>query len=132
MALGTMPGVPAEQPPQPLDRLPPLRVEGPPLVLADLVHGLVQRFDEMEAVDDQRHIRTVVRDRPDVGGAHVATGPGDSRFLPPAQPVVEEAVDGVAALALADPQDPRAVQVVDEGGEFPGLSGFPKDILLMQ
>ena len=76
----------------------------------------------MEAVDDQRHIRTVVRDRPDVGGAHVATDPGDSRFLPPAQPVVEEAVDRVSALALADPQDPRPVQVVDEGGELAALA----------
>ena len=27
-----------------------------PLLLAHLVHGLVQRFDEMEAVDDERHM----------------------------------------------------------------------------
>ena len=122
MALGTMPGVPAEQPTQAFDRLPPLRVERTPLFLANVVHGLVQRFDEMEAVDDERHIRAVVGDRPDVGGTHVATGSGDPGFLPPAQPVVEEAVDGVAALAGADPEDPRAVQVVDEGGEFTALA----------
>ena len=90
--------------------------------LRDLVHGLVQRFDEMEAVDDEPHVRTVVSDRPDVGGAYVATGPGEPRFLPPAQPVVEEAIDGVAALPLAHPQDLRPVQVVDEGGELPALA----------
>ena len=68
------------------------------------------------------HVGAVVRDRPDVGGAHVATGPGDPRFLASAQALVEEAVDGVAALARADPQDPRPVQVVDEGGELPALA----------
>ena len=73
--------------------------EDTPLFLADLVHGLIQRLDEMEAVDDERHLGAVVRDRPDIGGAHVATGPGDTRFLSPAQPVVEEAIDGVTALA---------------------------------
>ena len=99
MALGATSGVHAEEPPQPLDRLPAPRVEDTPLFLADLVHGLIQRLDEMEAVDDERHLGAVVRDRPDIGGAHVATGPGDTRFLSPAQPVVEEAIDGVTALA---------------------------------
>ncbi len=76
----------------------------------------------MEAVDDQRDIGAVVRDRLDVGAAHVATGPDNARFLPPAQTLVEEAIDGVAALAWADPQDPRAVEVVDEGGELAALA----------
>ena len=100
----------------------PLCIEGTPLFFADLVHGLVQRLHEMEAVDDQRDIGAVVRDRPDIGGAHVATGPGNARFLPRAQTVVEEAIDGVATLARADPQDTRAVQVVDEGGELAALA----------
>ena len=99
VALGATSRVHAEEPPQPLDRLPAPRVEDTPLFLADLVHGLIQRLDEMEAVDDERHLGAVVRDRPDIGGAHVATGPGDTRFLSPAQPVVEEAIDGVTALA---------------------------------
>ena len=48
VSLGPMFGVPAEQPAQPFDRLPSLRVERPPLFLPDLIHGLVQRLDEME------------------------------------------------------------------------------------
>ncbi len=43
-------------------------------------------------------------------------------FCPPAQTLVEEAIDGVAALARADPQDLRAVQVIDEGGELATLA----------
>ena len=54
MSLGAMSGMHAEQPPQPFDRRPPRRVKGTPLFFTDLVHGLVQRFHEMEAVDDQR------------------------------------------------------------------------------
>ncbi len=46
MPLGAMSGVHAEQPPQPFDRLPTLRVEGPPLFLPDLVYGLVQRLHD--------------------------------------------------------------------------------------
>ena len=51
VALGATSRVHAEEPPQPLDRPAP-RVEAP-LFLADLVHGLIQRLDEMEAVDDE-------------------------------------------------------------------------------
>ena len=49
VARGPMSGVGAEQPPQAFDRLAPRRVERPPLFLPDLVHGLIQRFDEMES-----------------------------------------------------------------------------------
>jgi len=103
-------------------RLPALRVEGTPLFFADLVHGLVQRFHEREAVDDEPDIGAVMCDRAGVGGAHVATGPGDARCLPRAQTLGEEAINGVAPLARADPQDPRAVQVIDERGELSTLA----------
>lgn len=122
MSLGAMSGVHAEQPSQPLDRLPALCIERTSPVLAHPVHGVVQRFHEIEAVDDGRDIGAALRDRLALGAAHVATGPANARFLPCVQTVVAEPIDGVAAASWADPQDARAGHVVDESGKFAALA----------
>ena len=122
MALGAISGVHAKQPAQPLDRLAAFGIEGAPLLLAHLVHGLVQGLDDVEAVDDQRGVGTVMLDRLGVGAAHIATGPQNARFLPLAQALIEEPVNALSALALSDPQDPGAVQIIDQGGELAALA----------
>ena len=122
MALGAISGVHAKQPAQPLDRLAAFGIEGAPLLLAHLVHGFVQGLDDVEAVDDQRGVGTVMLDRLGVGAAHIATGPQNARFLPLAQALIEEPVNALSALALADPQDPGAVQIIDQGGELAALA----------
>jgi len=121
MALGTISGMHAQQPAQTFGRLAPPGIECTPLLLAHLVYRLIQRLHDMEAVDDERGIGTVMLDCPSIGTAHIATGPPDACFLPLAQAFVEEAIDGLAALSRADPQDTSAIQVIDEGGELAAL-----------
>ena len=69
---------------QAVDRLTTLGIEGAPLVFTHLIHGLVQRLHDMEAVDDERGIGAVMLDRLGIGATHVATGPQHARFLSPA------------------------------------------------
>ncbi len=76
----------------------------------------------METVDDKRGIGTVILDCLGIGQTHVTTGPLDTFLLPLAQPLVEEPVNGLAALAQAYPQDTRAVQIIDDGGELTALT----------
>jgi len=82
MSLGAISGVHAEQPSQSLDRLTTLGIESTPLFLAHLVHGLVQRLHDMEAVDDAHGIGAVMLNRLGIGATHVTTGPRNARFLP--------------------------------------------------
>ena len=46
---------------------------------------------------------------------------GSSWYAPFAQTFVEEAINGLAALSPAYPQDMRAIQVIDEGGKLAAL-----------
>ncbi len=122
MPLGAISGVHGKQPAQPLDRLAAGGIEGAPLLLSHLVDRFVQCLYDVETVDDERGILTVMFDGLGIGQAHVATGPLDPRLLPLTQALVEEPVNRLAALALADPQDARAVQIIDDGGEFTALA----------
>ena len=82
MALGAISGVHTKQPAQPLDRLAAFGIEGTPLLLAHLIHGLVQGLDDVESVDDQRGVGAVMLDRLGVGAAHIATGHRMRAFCP--------------------------------------------------
>ena len=75
----------------------------------------------MEAVDDERGVGAVMFNGPGIGATHVTTGPQDACFLPLAQVFVEEAVNGLTAFSQAHPQDTRAIQIIDECGEFAAL-----------
>jgi len=121
MSLGAVSGMHAEQPSQAFYCLAPAGIESPPLVLAHLVHRLVQCLDDMEAVDDEGGIGAMMLDRLGIGATHVTTGPQDACFLPIAQGFVEEVIDGLAALSPAYPQNPRAIQVIDNGGKLSAL-----------
>jgi hypothetical protein len=70
----------------------------------------------MQAIRYQRGIRAMGFDGPDVGLAHVTTCVLDSGFLIVAQRLVEELVNGLSPLALADPDQTGSIQVVDRRG----------------
>lgn len=106
----------AEQPAQALDGSALLGPELAPLLLAHLVDRFVERLDQVEAIDHEGGIRAMSLDGLGVGATHVAAGPEDALLLPLAQVLVEEPVDGLAALSLPDPHDAGTVEVVDEGG----------------
>ena len=72
----------------------------------------------METVDDEGGVGAMVSDRFGIGAAHIATGPSDPLDLGRAQLLVKEPVDGGAAFSLANPDNARSVQIVDNGGEF--------------
>ena len=61
-------------------------------------------------------------DATDISLTHIATGPLDACFLPLAQEIIEEQINGLTAFTLADPQDTSAIQIVDDGGEFAALA----------
>jgi len=110
-----------EQPTQALERLALSLSGSSPLLFADLVDGLVERLDDVEAVKHQRGIWTVCLDGTDIGLAHVAAGGPDSGFLVVAHSPVEEPVDRLSALALGDPDHAGSVQVVDQRGVLVAL-----------
>ena len=99
---------------QPLERSA-IRLGGDaPDLLAHLVDGLVERLDDVEAVEHQQRPGQVLGDGSGVGLAHVAAGGLDAAALPLAHDLQEEALDGIATLALADPYDVVAVEVVGD------------------
>ena len=111
-------GVAEENPPQALEgellALPDL----PPLILAHLVHRLVQGFDDVEAVDDQRRACEAAFDDAGVGSRHVAAGILDLLALILAEMILEEMLEGCAALTGADPNDLGAFQIIDDRRVF--------------
>lgn len=89
--------------------------------LADRIDGLVEGLDDVEAVQHQGGVRAVGLNGTDVGLTHVAAGGLDSGFLVVTHRLVEEPVDGLAALALADPDHAGALQVIDQRGVLVAL-----------
>jgi len=81
----------------------------------------------VEVIDDERGVRAMMLDRLGVGTAHVAAGPADLSALVLAQGLGEEPVDGFAAFSGPHPHHPGALEVVDQGGEFAAISGFPNE-----
>ena len=111
-----------EQPTESLDRLALLAGRSAPLLLADLVDGVVQRLGDVEVVDDEGGVRAVVLDRLAVGSVHVATGPADLAPLVLTQGFGEEPVDGSAPLSGTDPYHASSLQIIDNRGKFALLS----------
>lgn len=92
-----------------------------PLLLAYLIDRVVERFDDMETIEHQGGVGTMVFDRPDVGPTHVAAGGVDLGFLVGAQGLIEEPFDALAAFARADPDHHRALEVIDQRGVLMAL-----------
>ena len=122
LSLGTRGRMSVERPTKSLDRLALLAGQSAPLLLADLVDGVVQRLGDVEVVDDEGGVRAVVLDRLGVGAAHVATGPADLAPLVLAQGFGEEPVDGFAPLSGTDPDHASSLQIIDNRGEFAPLA----------
>ena len=91
-----------------LKQKPPESLEGfalidgslTPLFFADLINGIVEGFNDMKTIQDQGGVRAVFLDCPDVGLAHVTTGPRDLLFLIVAELFGEEFIDGFTALSM--------------------------------
>ena len=92
-----------------------------PFIDADGIDGLVEGLDDVETVEDESGIRAVVFDGLDIGAAHIATGPTDAAALVFGEVLGEERVDGLAAFTGANPEDPGAVQIINDGGELAAL-----------
>ncbi len=116
-------GVMQQHPAQPLEQLAVLAAGLPPLFLAHLVDGFVEGLDDVESVQDELGVGTMLPDGADEGLAQIAADPADTSLLEGAQPVPEERVDGLPCLVLADPDDTGTFQVIDQGGVFvaPGV-----------
>src|SRR5580692_10333477 len=117
----TVAGVHAEQPAEAFDGVTGVALESAPCFFTDFIDSFIERFDQMEAVDDESGVETVVFDRFGIGTAHIATGPSNALDLGQTQLLFKEPVNGGAAFALAHPEDPRAVQVVHNSGESAAL-----------
>src|SRR5712691_1377765 len=82
-------------------RRPLIAFQRAPFLLADRIDRLVERLDDVESINHQRRVRTVVLDRLGVGPAHVAAGPGNPLALRLGEVCGEELVDGGSPLASA-------------------------------
>jgi len=116
--LGAVRWVLEEEPPKALESTSLGACGVAPLFLSHLVHYVVERFDNVKTVQYEFGIRAVVFDSPDEGFTHVAAGPLDLLPLVVAEHLVEELVDGVALLALSDPEHAGTFEVVDNGDVF--------------
>ena len=110
-----------QQPAQAFECLAIIRVCFSPLLFADLIDCVVQGFDDVEAIQDQRGIGAMVLDGAYVGFAHVATGPLDLGSPVLTKRLGEEPVDGFSPFSRADPHHASAFQVIDKRGVFVAL-----------
>ena len=108
--------MPVQQPSQPLQCFAVLGGSLPPLLLADLVDGAVEGFNDMEAIQHKRGVRAMILNGAHVGLAHIAAGQLDLRLLVIAEHLIEENVNGFAPFAGTDPDHTGPIQVVDQRG----------------
>ena len=93
-----------------------------PLFLPDLIKGRIDGFDDMETIQDQGGFTAMLLNGPYVGFTHVTGGPENLVFLIAREAFLEEDVNRLPALALADPYDTGSIQVVDDGSVFMALA----------
>jgi hypothetical protein len=112
-----------QNPSQSLKDLPLLHPGIPPLLLAHLVHGTIESFDDMETIQDESGLGAMVLDGSHIGLAHIAAGPPDTLFLKSAEFLVEKPIDGLPTLTVTDPYHTGTLQIVDHRSVFltPGV-----------
>jgi len=93
-----------------------------PLFLPDLIKGRIDGFDDMETIQDQGGFTAILLNGPYVGVTHVTGGPENLVSLIAGKAFLEEDVNRLPALALADPYDTGSIQVVDDGSVFMALA----------
>lgn len=110
-----------KKPTQTFEGFPLVRSGIAPLLLTHIIDGVAEGFDDVEAIQNQSGIGTMIPDGANVGLAHVTTGPHDSLFLKETERIVEEPVNCLPALSLAHPYHTRAFEIVNQGGVFVAL-----------
>ena len=98
-----------QKPPKPLEGLTLIDGNLAPLFFSDFIDGIVESFNDMKMIQNEGGVRAVLLDGPDVGLAHVATGPCDLPFLIVTELLGEEFVDGFTALSRTNPKDTGSV-----------------------
>ena len=119
---GAMGGVFEKEPAQPFKYFAFLGGCFPPLLLTDFIKGCIDGFDDMETIQDEGGLRAMLLDGPYVGFTHVTGGPENLVSLVVGEAFLEEEVDRIPALALADPYDARSFQVIDDSGVLVALA----------
>jgi hypothetical protein len=76
----------------------------------------------METIQDQGGFTAMLLNGPYVGVTHVTGGPENLVSLIAREAFLEEDVNRLPALALADPYDTGSIQVVDDGSVFMALA----------
>ena len=104
-----------EDPPEAFERFAFVFVGLSPLFFSHVINRRVEGLDDVETVEDKLSIGAVFFYGVDVGFAHITASPNDFLLLIIAEFGLKESVDGVAALALSDPEDARAFKIVDDG-----------------
>lgn len=117
-SLGVRARGPVQVAAQPLDRLVLFAGQDSPFLLVHSIDTIVERFGEMEAIDDERGIRAMVLDRVGIVGADIAAGPMNLVPLVLARSFAETRVDGCAALSGPHPHCRGVLEVVEQGGEL--------------
>ena len=103
-----------EQPAQPLECFALAGIGLTPLLLADLVDGLIECFHDMKAIEYQFGVAAMITNGAHVGFAHVAAGRVNLRPLIGTEHLIEKSVDGFAAASLTDPNDHGPLQIVNQ------------------
>jgi hypothetical protein len=88
----------------------------PPLLLADFIKGCIDRLDDVKTIQDQGGVTAMLLNGPKIGFTHITGGPKNLVPLIGREAFLKEEVDRIPALTLADPNDARPIQVINDGG----------------
>ncbi len=105
-----------QKPAKTLEGLSLVRGSLSPLFFTQFIDSGVEGFDDMEAIQDQGNIGTVIIDCTHIGSAHITACPLDLLFLIGTELGIEEGIDGVPAFAPTDPDHTGSVEVINNGG----------------
>jgi len=86
-----------------------------PLFFSNLIHSFIECFSNMETIQNQDSVGTVIFDGPYIGLAHIAAGPLNLLFLIVTKMFGKEFINGASALALADPHNTSTIKIIDDG-----------------
>ena len=85
-----------------------------PLLFSNLIHSFIECFSDMETIQNQRSVRTVIFDGSYIGLAHVTASPLDLLFLIVTKMFGKEFINGFSALALADSHNTSPIKIIDD------------------
>ena len=111
-----------QQPVWAVDYLAPLADQSTSFLLAYRVDAFVEGLGDVEVIDNERGVRTMMLHHRGVSAAHVASGPGDMSELLVAQGLSKEAIAQFAAVSGPEQHHSGALEVIDQCSEFAPLA----------